>query len=278
MEKCSDKLHLNIKSSCNSNKGVIQVNARTEKRTNTETFTPIPGFKMSSKKIDIVEISLSDDVNVCQLPRSTKNVHRREAKFGDFSEFSSDSTLSSHMPNFVQNYNDLINLIQSKEPIKTEDEFEQELKQRNNKSTFYKKNSTKSHDKLIKSKLKYCLTIVDKLITKVERRQTIASDNLSKEDQDKVKNLTNIQEIKDFYEYTEECMKRIVKLNVPSLDEIEHLRFNLPNHIEEQLKTKKLAIFDLDETLIHCEIKDPAQGQVKIKVKLPSGQRAKVKS
>lgn len=91
-----------------------------------------------------------------------------------------------------------------------------------------------------------------------------------------MKKLTNIEEVKDFYEYTEECMKRIVKLKIPSMEEIEHLRLNLPEHIEQQLKTKKLAIFDLDETLIHCEIKEPNLGQVRIKVNLPSGQRAKV--
>ncbi len=89
-----------------------------------------------------------------------------------------------------------------------------------------------------------------------------------------VENLTNTEEIKDFYEYTEECLKRIIKLKTPNLEEIQDLLFNLP--FEEELKNKKLAIFDLDETLIHCEIKKPSKGQVQIIVNLPSGDKAKV--
>jgi hypothetical protein len=69
-------------------------------------------------------------------------------------------------------------------------------------------------------------------------------------------------------------MKRIAYLNKPTLEEISHLQIDLP--FEKELKTKKLAIFDLDETLVHCEVKDPSKGQVKIKVKLPSGQKTKV--
>lgn len=89
-----------------------------------------------------------------------------------------------------------------------------------------------------------------------------------------VQNLTNQEDIKDFYEYTEECLKRIIKLEIPNMDEIKELLFDLP--FEEDLKTKKLAIFDLDETLIHCEIKKPQKGQVQIMVNLPSGDKAKV--
>lgn len=89
-----------------------------------------------------------------------------------------------------------------------------------------------------------------------------------------VQNLTNQEDIKDFYEYTEECLKRIIKLITPSFEEIQDLLFDLP--FEDELKSKKLAIFDLDETLIHCEIKKPQKGQVQIMVNLPSGDTAKV--
>jgi hypothetical protein len=92
-----------------------------------------------------------------------------------------------------------------------------------------------------------------------------------------MKNLTNTEDIKDFYEYTEECMKRIIKLNIPSDEEIEHLCFNLPAELEEELRYKKLAIFDLDETLVHCEIKHPKKGDVQLKVNLPNGSSTIVK-
>ena len=84
--------------------------------------------------------------------------------------------------------------------------------------------------------------------------------------------MTNIQEIKDYYEYTENCMRVIADLEVPKISEIDHLRFNLP----EKLLKKKLAIFDLDETLIHCELKNPQKAEKMINIKLLNGDKAKV--
>jgi hypothetical protein len=63
-------------------------------------------------------------------------------------------------------------------------------------------------------------------------------------------------------------------LTVPSIESIEHLRFDLP--FEEELKTKKLAIFDLDETLVRAETRKPKKGRVQIHIKLPNGELAKV--
>lgn len=90
-----------------------------------------------------------------------------------------------------------------------------------------------------------------------------------------MQNLTNSEDIKDFYEYTEDCLKRIIKLKIPSIDDINDLLIKLP--FEKDLKKKKLAVFDLDETLVHCEIKNPSKGQVQIDVIIPSGEKAKVK-
>jgi hypothetical protein len=87
-----------------------------------------------------------------------------------------------------------------------------------------------------------------------------------------IKNLTNIEEIKDYYEYTENCLQLISKLKMPSIEEIEHLRLDLP----DKLLKKKLAIFDLDETLIHCELKNPQKAEKLITIKLPNGTKARV--
>jgi hypothetical protein len=95
---------------------------------------------------------------------------------------------------------------------------------------------------------------------------------MSLEEEKVVQGLTNSEEVKDFYEYTEECMKRIVSMKVPAESEMQHLMINLPIDLEG----KKLAIFDLDETLVHCEIKNPKKGDVMIEVKVPSGEKAKV--
>lgn len=95
-------------------------------------------------------------------------------------------------------------------------------------------------------------------------------------DMDAMIKLTNMEDIKDFYTYTEDCIKCIIKLAVPNESEIEPLKFNLPDNIIKELKTKKLAVFDLDETLVHCEIKNPEKGQVKIKVTVPNGSQCTV--
>lgn len=54
-------------------------------------------------------------------------------------------------------------------------------------------------------------------------------------DDNEVQALTNIQEISDFYEFTEDCLESIKRIEVPSLSSISHLVFNLP--FEEELKS-----------------------------------------
>jgi len=87
-----------------------------------------------------------------------------------------------------------------------------------------------------------------------------------------IQNLTNIEEIKDYYEYTENCLQLCAKLKMPDIKEIEHLIFDLP----DKFLKKKLAIFDLDETLIHCELKNPQKAEKLITIKLPNGNKARV--
>ena len=67
--------------------------------------------------------------------------------------------------------------------------------------------------------------------------------------EEKVKNFTNTEMINDFYEYTEKCMRMILDLEQIERNEIkEKINFNFPKN--EQYK--KIALFDLDETLVHC--------------------------
>lgn len=89
-----------------------------------------------------------------------------------------------------------------------------------------------------------------------------------------IQKLTNIEEIKDYYEYTENCLQLISKLTMPSMEEIEDLRLDLPDKF--LTNKKKLAIFDLDETLIHCELKNPSKAEKLITIKLPNGNKARV--
>ncbi len=81
------------------------------------------------------------------------------------------------------------------------------------------------------------------------RGNTINVVTLLSHAEEKVKNLTNTETISDFYEYTEKCMSMILDLDISKQKKIEEkVNFNFP--IEE--KKKKIALFDLDETLVHC--------------------------
>ena len=88
----------------------------------------------------------------------------------------------------------------------------------------------------------------------------------SEEEEIKMKNLTNIQEISDFYEYTEECMKLISQIKITEESTLKERYVSLPfkNNIGTEKGQKRLAIFDLDETLVHCEINEiaPTFGKV----------------
>ena len=68
--------------------------------------------------------------------------------------------------------------------------------------------------------------------------------------EEKIISLTNMEMISDFYEYTENCMRLITDLEPKDKQSIKipPRDFNF----EDNLQRDKIAIFDLDETLIHC--------------------------
>ena len=84
---------------------------------------------------------------------------------------------------------------------------------------------------------------------------------------------TNMEMISDFYDYTEECIKMILELKKEEIVKSSvKYSFNLP----KEDRDKKIAIFDLDETLIHCTGKDVSNAQYIIDVTLPSKQTVKI--
>lgn len=113
------------------------------------------------------------------------------------------------------------------------------------------------------------VTSVKKTNTNNELKSKFCPAKNILEENNEVSKLTNTEEIKNFYEYTEECLKKILKLKIPTKEEISDLIFDLP--FEKELKNKKLAIFDLDETLIHCEARKPQRAHKQIICNLPAG-------
>ena len=95
---------------------------------------------------------------------------------------------------------------------------------------------------------------------------------------EEMQKMTNIQEISDFNEYTYNCMELIDEMN--SLDILNLNKYSITKEREIILPfvdkigrgkgQKRLAIFDLDETLIHCELNPDNSAQTKIEVVLPN--------
>ena len=111
-----------------------------------------------------------------------------------------------------------------------------------------------------------------------DNRRLSVQYNLLLFNEEKVKNFTNTEDISDFYEYTERCMEMIL-----DLDESKQYKINekVNLHFPKDEK-KKIALFDLDETLAHCvgEIKE---NNIDIKpykhivnVTLPSRKKTKI--
>lgn len=166
-------------------------------------------------------------------------------------EEGNDSSLFlSCLSNFTQNYDDLINNLKTSI---------------SNNTNTKKINTSKEVDlNLYRNKSNLSPTIdiqkIENLVTNIQQKN-------------EVQNLTNTEEIRDFYEYTENCLKLIASLKRPEESEIELMKIDLPSDLT---KDKKLAIFDLDETLIHCELKNLTAVDRVVDVKMPSGKMAKV--
>ncbi len=106
--------------------------------------------------------------------------------------------------------------------------------------------------------------------------QTHQFSKLLSHAEEKVKNLTNTETISDFYEYTEKCMSMILDLDPSKQNKIkDKVNFNFP----PEESNKKIALFDLDETLVHCtgEInKGNKKYQNIVEVTLPSKKTVKI--
>lgn len=195
------------------------------------------------KKFESIPLDLSDIDTTKGHKKSNSNVE--DLSFKDSTKF------EEKLYNFVNNYEELI--------------------------TGFKNIKTKSSDKIVNASYKSSNTQsalqirketkIDSLVSQVA--QANGSDNQEKID---IQNLTNIEDIKDFYDYTENCLLLISKLIMPDQRELDTLKVTLP----ESLIKKPLAIFDLDETLVHCELKNISKAEKIITIKLPNGNKARV--
>ena len=102
---------------------------------------------------------------------------------------------------------------------------------------------------------------------------SVNMEKLMKKFEKKVLTLNENENINDFYEYTEICFEYISQLQTkPNIKDCQYVKFNFT----DEEKDKKIALLDLDETLIHCigEIKEEEINKKKcdkiIEITLPS--------
>ena len=93
-----------------------------------------------------------------------------------------------------------------------------------------------------------------------------------------MKSYTNIEDktIEDFVEYTRECRNIIEIIKMPEMPKESYVNLPFTDKIGLGEGKKRLAIFDLDETLVHCEIENIYNAEAQIDVLLPGNRIQKI--
>ena len=105
-------------------------------------------------------------------------------------------------------------------------------------------------------------------------KKTVSSNFLNF-NQEEVESLSNMEDITNFYTYTEMCFQLMIEIEKSKIiNKCTPLDFPFDNIINSG--KKKLVIFDLDETLVHCQAKNIEECQFQICVNLPSNKKGKI--
>ena len=105
-----------------------------------------------------------------------------------------------------------------------------------------------------------------------EKKKSIIRTFLQENEED-IKSLSNTEEINDFYEFNENCYQVIDDI-IP-INNIPLPKISFP-FFKDVPSKKKIAIFDLDETMAHSEFKNIEKAQNIITVKPPSRKEVKI--
>lgn len=189
---------------------------------------------VSNPSFDCLDETRSEMENCAEaVEKRSYNTPKPKTKFSE-----------QHLSLFSQRYNELVSEIQN---IKTPKANKRKTVSRPSFNSVWKQIVTKTPN-LIGTKTDYLCLDSDEFYLQ----------------------LTNTERITDFYEYTEECMHKMVDLtqNKP----------NVLNKVNVGGSHKFLALIDLDETLVHCTGKatDKNNSQHIVEVKLPLGKKVRI--
>ena len=131
-------------------------------------------------------------------------------------------------------------------------------------------------DKTLEKKLSYNSNMHIPRITintKSQENDTKDIHLVVKGKEEAITNYTNQQMIEDEKDYIIDCLKVLAKLKKEEMPRCKQkVNFNFP----PEEKQKKIALFDLDETLVHCNNNEPGMNGDVVSVKLPTNKIVKV--
>ena len=191
-------------------------------------------------------------------------------KYGLTDNENSDSSSSDETPkkklnktsSFIKQNSNQSKALKKRVSFYTNEIDEQKKTIKKSKSKFYKNNISNSK---LKS-LEIFEQNFDLLIDEIEKDKSIRTrskstiitnneinineNNENINNEEKIISLTNMEIISDFYEYTENCMRLITEMKPKENNKIKIIPRDFI--FKNNLQRKKIAVFDLDETLIHC--------------------------
>ena len=257
-------------------------------KVNKSMFTPLWKKNLPNKKIKHSKSKASYSVEklsqclIENISNSFKNKKNKRAKSLSDDGINSSNEKSTDLNNNIleQNYDELIEKLKRSPPqIKNKPEIDEEIDDfmLTKKDKNYKKQLSLDYQKINKSILTKKTYSNPKKIQSLRRKSLQYQQLLNSEE--KVKHFTNTENISDFYEYTERCLEIILELDKSNQIKLNE-KVNL--HFPKEESFKKIALFDLDETLAHCigEIKSDMSNKKKynhiVNVTLPSKKRTKI--
>ena len=235
--------------------GIVKKNIIPKNQVKLLSFTPITS---SSEKI------LRENKNI-KLPNfNQENKHKKDSfnsiTINDEDEFDEDDNFCFHLN---KNDNENHNNKNAKDILsKFEDNFD-EIIHSLSKEKIDKKNNNNKHITNIKKNNTF----------KEKDRISIDLKNFLNENQLEIKYLSNTEEISDFNEYNQACISMLDNIIPVTQNKLPKIKFPFAHNIP---KKKRLAIFDLDETLAHSEYKNIKNSQHILTIKLPSEKSVKI--
>ena len=211
--------YYNYQTNFNSiNKGIITQSSSRNKAKKNMYFTPI-NDQIKENKTNFVEHLLcfsdeDEDTKEDEVKLEDENLKRRENK-----------SISNQSENGVKTCKSFVGFKEKNLPNPMQENTEDKNDSNNEPNIIFNRNN-----RALSIKLKKMCRIFE----------------------NEINSYTNTENISDFYEYTNNCFKKILELPPKrDLKESEYVNISFNND-------KKTLIFDLDETLIHCigEIKE----------------------